>query len=178
MSGHNKWSQIKNKKGVVDAKKGREFGKLSRLLTLEVKKAEGNADSPGVRQVVARAKAANMPNENIERALARGKDKDTAALFEATYEAYGPGGAAFIIQGLTDNKNRASAEMKHLLSLHGAALAAQGAASWAFKKEGDRWIASGELLVVSDEDKGKIAALTEALLENDDVQAVFTNAKT
>ncbi|MBI1998750.1 MAG: YebC/PmpR family DNA-binding transcriptional regulator [Parcubacteria group bacterium] len=175
MSGHNKWSQIKNKKGAVDAKKSREFGKLSRLITVEVKKADGNADSPGVRGVIERARAINMPNENIERAVARGKSKDTAALEEVVYEAYGHGGVALIIHGFTDNKNRAGAEVKHLLSLYGAALAAQGAASWAFSREGNTWVPQNTLPVSAD-DAEKIRELVAVLEENEDVQEVFTNA--
>ena len=176
MSGHNKWSQLKHKKAVVDSKKSREFGKLARLITLEVKKAGGNADSPGVRSVVLRAKVANMPNENILRAITRGQGKDAASLEEVVYEAYGPAGAALIIHGLTDHKNRTGAEIKHILAEHGATLAAQGAASWAFKKEGDEWVAATPL-PLSEEDAEKLAALVEALEEIEDVQEVSTNAK-
>lgn len=176
MSGHNKWSQIKNKKGAVDAKKSREFGKLSRLITVEVKKADGNANSPGVRQTIERARAINMPNENILRAIARGKEKDAALLQEVVYEAYGPGGAALIIHGFTDNKNRTGAEIKHLLSLSGAALAAHGAASWAFSREGNNWVPN-TTLPLSEDDAQKLRELTEKLEENEDVQEVFTNAK-
>lgn len=174
MSGHNKWSQIKNKKGAVDAKKSREFGKLSRLITVEVKKADGNATSPGVRQAVERARGINMPNENIERAIARGKEKDATALEEVVYEAYGPGGAALIILGLTDNKNRTGAEIKHLLSLSGAALAAHGAASWAFSREGNTWVPQNTL-PVSEDDAQKLRELVEKLEEDEDIQEVFTN---
>ncbi len=176
MSGHNKWSQIKNKKGAEDAKKSREFGKLSRLITVEVKKAEGNADSPGVRAAIERARRVNMPAENIDRAIARGKSKDTAALEEVVYEAYGPGGAALIIHGLTDNKNRTGAEIKHILVEHGAALAGHGAASWAFSRDGNVW-APKELVPVEDADKEKIKILVGKLEENEDVQGVYTNAK-
>lgn len=176
MSGHNKWSQIKNKKGAVDAKKSREFGKLSRLITVEVKKADGNADSPGVRGVIERARAINMPNENIERAVTRGKSKDSAELLEVAYEAYGPGGVALIIHGFTDNKNRTGAEIKHLLSLYGAALAAQGAASWAFSREGNTWVPQNTLPVSAD-DAEKIKELVEKLEENEDIQNVYTNVK-
>ena len=176
MSGHNKWSQLKHKKAVVDSKKSREFGTLARLITLEVKKAGGNADSPGVRSVVLRAKAVNMPNENILRAVFRGQGKDAASLEEVVYEAYGPAGAALIIHGLTDNKNRTGAEIKHILAAHGASLAAQGAASWAFKKEGDEWVAE-TLIPLSEEDTEKLRSLVSALEENEDIDSVYTNAK-
>lgn len=175
MSGHNKWSKIKHKKEVSDSKKSREFSKLARLITVEVKKAGGDAEAPGVRQVVLRAKAINMPTENIERAISRGKSKDAASLEEVIYEAYGPDGVALIIHGFTDNKNRTGAEVKHILSTFGATLAAQGAASWAFKKEDNKWVAEN-LMSISDPDKEKIKKLIDELEENEDVQAVFTNA--
>ncbi len=174
MSGHNKWSQIKNKKGAEDAKKSSEFGKLSRLITVEVKKADGNENSPGVRGAIERARRVNMPADNILRAVARGKSKDSAELLEVLYEAYGPGGAALIIHGFTDNKNRTGAEIKHLLAEYGGTLAGQGAAAWAFSRDGNAWTPK-ELLPVGDADKEKIKSLVLALEENEDVQSVFVN---
>ena len=140
MSGHNKWSQIKTKKMATDAKKGKMFGKLARLVALESKKAKGNINAPGLRTVIEKAKSINMPNENIERAVKKGAGGDAGEMEEVLYEGYGPGGVAIIIEGLTDNKNRTSAEIKHLLSKHGASLAAQGAASWAFEKTSEGFI--------------------------------------
>lgn len=176
MSGHNKWSKIKHKKGAEDAKRSKEFSKLSRLITVEVKKAQGDRESPGVRRVIQRAKAVNMPNDNIDRAIARGKSKEVVSLEEVVYEAYGPSGAALIIYGLTDNKNRTAAEVKHVLSKFGASLAAQGAALWAFKKDGDKWVAEN-LMDISDTDKEKIEKLIEELEESEDIQEVYTNAQ-
>lgn len=176
MSGHNKWSQIKNKKGAEDAKKSREFSKLSRLITVEVKKADGNADSPGVRGAIERARRINMPADNILRAVARGKSKDAAELLEVVYEAYGPGGAALIIHGFTDNKNRTGAKIKHTLALHDAILAEQGAAAWAFSRNGNEWTPK-EIVPVGDADKEKIKGLIADLEESEDVQSVFANAK-
>jgi len=175
MSGHNKWSKIKHKKGVEDAKKSKEFSKFARLITVEVKNAGGDANAPGVCQVIARAKAINMPNDNMARAITRGKEKDAVSLEEVIYEAYGPGGVALIIHGFTDNKNRAGAEIKHILSRFGSTLAAQGAASWAFKKEDDDWVAENTM-DISEGDKEKLEKLTLELEENEDVQGVFTNA--
>src|SRR3989344_6054884 len=140
MAGHNKWTQIKRQKGATDAKKSKLFGKLARLITLESKKAGGNTSAPALRAVIENARAINMPNENIERAIKRGTGVDAGEMERVLYEGYGPGGSAIIIEGLTDNKNRTSAEIRHLLSKHGASLAAQGAASWAFEKTPEGFI--------------------------------------
>ena len=176
MSGHNKWSQIKTKKMATDAKKGKMFGKLARLVALESKKARGNINAPGLRTVIEKAKSINMPNENIERAVKKGAGSDAGEMGEVLYEGYGPGGVAIIIEGLTDNKNRTSAEIKHLLSKHGVSLAAQGAASWAFEKTPEGFIPK-TFVELSKEDRESLEKLFEELEDNDDVQEVYTNAK-
>ena len=176
MSGHNKWSQIKTKKMATDAKKGKMFGKLARLVALESKKAQGNINAPGLRAVIEKAKSINMPNENIERAVKKGAGSDAGEMEEVLYEGYGPGGVAIIIEGLTDNKNRTSAEIKHLLSKHGASLAAQGAASWAFEKTPEGFIPK-TFVELSKEDSESLEKLINELEDNDDVQEVYTNAK-
>src|SRR5512140_2919551 len=106
MSGHSKWSQIKRQKSVTDAAKSRVFARYARLIALESKKANGVLSAPGLSVAIARAKAANMPKDNIERAIAKGASKDSGNLEQILYEAYGPGGVALIIDALTDNKNR------------------------------------------------------------------------
>jgi len=176
MSGHNKWSKIKHKKAATDIKKSKIFSKFTRLLTLESKKSAGNVNSPGLRSVIEQAKVVNMPSSNIERAIKKGGEKEASTLEEVVYEAYGPGGSALIIEGLTDNKNRSSAEIKHLLSKHGASLAGPGAATWAFEKDGRTW--SPETTVqLSPDDKDKLQKLIDELEDNDDIQKVYTNAK-
>jgi len=175
MSGHSKWSKIKHKKATSDATKSREFSKFARLIALESKKAEGNTSSPGLRAVIERARAINMPGSNIERAVKKGMEKDAEALQEVLYEAYGPGGSALIIHGLTDNKNRTSAEIRHLLSAHNASIAEQGAASWAFEKRGHEWIPK-TTISLSGEDQEKLEELASKLEEHDDVQEVYTNS--
>ncbi|MFC1775280.1 YebC/PmpR family DNA-binding transcriptional regulator [Patescibacteria group bacterium] len=175
MSGHNKWSKIKHKKAATDAAKSKVFGKFSRLIAVESKKAGGNVDSPGLRSAIDQAKAVSMPSDNIDRAVKKGAGGDTANMEEVVYEAYGPGGSAVIITGLTDNKNRTSAEVKHTLSKSGAELAAQGAASWAFTRDGAEWKPNATV-PLSDEDGEKLGNIIEALEENDDVQNVYTNA--
>src|SRR3989338_9025678 len=112
MSGHSKWSQIKRQKSVTDAVKSRIYSRYARLITLESKKAGGLLSSPGLSVAISRAKAANMPKENIERAIAKGVSKDSGNLEQVVYEAYGPGGVAILIDALTDNKNRTTQEVK------------------------------------------------------------------
>ncbi|MAG12703.1 YebC/PmpR family DNA-binding transcriptional regulator [bacterium] len=174
MSGHNKWSKIKHKKAADDAKKSKVFSKFARLLTLESKKAEGNVSAPGLRSVVEQAKAVNMPSANIERAIKKGTEKEAGALEEVVYEAYGPGGSALIIVGLTDNKNRSAAETKHTLSKYGASLSAPGSAAWAFEKKESEWIPK-TIIPLPQEDTDKLGKLIEELENNDDVQNVYTN---
>src|SRR5690348_1557363 len=106
MSGHNKWSKIKNKKAVTDAKKSKVFSMFAKMIAVESRKAKGDKNSPSLRAVMERARAVNMPNDNIDRAVAKGAGGDGGNLEEVLYEAYGPGGAALIIEGITDNKNR------------------------------------------------------------------------
>ncbi len=176
MSGHNKWSKVKNKKAVTDAKKGKIYTKMAKLIAVEVKKANGDVNSPGVKAVVARAREYDVPNDNIERALKKGGDKNTAEMESIIYETYGPGGVAVMVEVLTDNRNKAAAEVKHIFSEHGSALAAPGSASWAFTKGPDGYVPN-MLTPLSEEDRTKLDELIEALEDNDEVQEVFTNAE-
>jgi len=178
MSGHNKWSQIKRQKGASDAAKSREFSRFSKLITLEVKKAGGNISSPGVASAIARAKAINMPKDSIDRAIAKGASKDAGDLEQVVYEWYGPGGVAIIVDALTDNKNRTTQEIKHLLTKNGFELGAQGSALWAFSKTGDGSLTPKEpLMDLSEEDEGSFVTMLGLFDEHDDVQRVFTNAR-
>lgn len=175
MSGHNKWSKVKHKKAATDAKKSQVFSKLVRVLTVEAKRAHGDVNAPALKVAVEKAKAVNMPRENIERAIKKGVTGDSAALESITYEAYGPGGCALIIETLTDNRNKASAEIKHLLSIHGSTLANPGSALWAFEKSNDEWLPKTPL-ELSETDAEKLSELVDALEDNDEVQEVYTNA--
>ena len=177
MSGHSKWAQIKRQKAVTDATRSRVFSRFARLIALESKKANGLVSAPGLSAVIARAKAANMPKENIERAVAKGASKDSGNLEQVVYEAYGPGGVAILIDALTDNKNRTTQEVKHLLVLQGVELASPGAASWAFTKTGNEYISNEPLVEISGDDEIRLGTILEALDEHDDVQQVFTNAR-
>lgn len=177
MSGHSKWSQIKRQKSVTDAAKSRVFSRYARLIALESKKANGILSTPGLSVVIARAKAANMPKDNIERAVAKGTSKDSGDLEQVVYEAYGPGGVAILVDALTDNKNRTTQEVKHLLLLQNVELASPGAASWAFTKTGGQYVPKEPLIDVAGADEEKLHEILEALDEHDDVQQVFTNAR-
>ena len=176
MSGHNKWSKIKNRKAVTDARKSKIFTKMVRLLTVEAKKAKGNVDSPGLRTAIEKAKSVNVPNENIDRAIKKATDVSAGEMEAVTYEAYGPGGVAIIIEGLTDNRNKAAAEVKHILSKHGFALAGIGSASWAFEKTREGWVPK-TTTPISEEDFKKLEILVEEIEDNDEVQEGFTNAE-
>jgi YebC/PmpR family DNA-binding regulatory protein len=175
MSGHNKWSKIKHKKAATDAQKSKEFGKMARVIAVESKLAGGDVASPGLRAAIDKARAVNMPKDNIERAVAKGMSADAAALESVVYETYGPGGVAILVEALTDSRNRTAAEMKHLLSKNGYELAAPGSAAWAFTKTADGY-EPNNTVAISDEDGGKLTTLLETLDEQDDVQEVYTNA--
>ncbi len=177
MSGHNKWTQIKRKKELTDAKKSKIFTKIVRLIGSEARLAKGDTNSPGLRAAIEKAKEANMPAENIERAV-RKASEPSANLESITYEAYGPAGVGIIIEVLTDNRNRTAPEIKHILSRNGFALAAIGSVTWAFAKEhpGADWVPNS-FVEVTEEDARVLDQLIDEVEENDDVQTVFTNAQ-
>jgi len=176
MSGHSKWAQIKRQKGTEDAKKSKLFGKLGSLIATESRKAKGDMNAPGLRTIVDKAKKENMPKDTIERAVKKGAGGDVETMEALTYEAYGPGGCALIIEAFTGNRNKAAQEIKHILSKNGGSLAAQGAASWAFTKTEDGW-EPNSTIPLSDEDGPTLSALIEELENNDEVQDVYTNAE-
>lgn len=137
MSGHSKWSTIKRKKAANDAKRGAVFTRLAREIAIAAREGGGDFDTNfNLRLAVDRAKAENMPKDNIERAIKRGtgEDKDAAALEQIMYEGYGPNGVAMMIDVVTDNRNRTVAELRHVLSRVGGNLAETGAVSWQFKR--------------------------------------------
>jgi YebC/PmpR family DNA-binding regulatory protein len=176
MSGHNKWSKIKHQKGASDAAKSKLFSKFVRFITVESKKAKGNLASPGLAAAIKKAKESNMPNDTIDRAVKKGATDNSANMENITYEAYGPGGCAIVIEALTDNRNKAAQEVKHILANHGYSLAGMGAATWAFKKEGGEWIPQ-TTIQISEQDGNQLQTLVGEFEENDEVQDVFTNAE-
>ena len=138
MSGHSKWNNIKNKKGKADAQRGKIFTKLGREILIAVK--EGGPDPASnskLRDVVAKCKANNMPNDNIERSIKKAAGDGNAANYEdVVYEGYGPNGVALIIESMTDNRNRTAGEVRHILDKFGGNLGATGSVSWMFDKKG------------------------------------------
>ncbi len=137
MSGHSHWATIRRKKGAADAKKGAVFTRLAREIVMAAREGGGDPDSNfRLALAVEKARAGNMPKENIERAIHRGTgdDKDSAVYEEITYEGYGPHGVALVMDCVTDNRNRAVAEIRHLLARSGGNMAEAGAVGWQFKR--------------------------------------------
>jgi YebC/PmpR family DNA-binding regulatory protein len=157
MSGHSKWHTIKHKKGAADAKRGKIFTRLIKELTVAARSGGGDPDmNPRLRTIVAEAKANNMPRENIERAIRRGTGEEPGVTYEeVTYEGYGPGGVALMIETLTDNKNRTVGEIRFILGKHAGNLAAENSVAWMFSRKGQLLIEKGK----ADEDKLLAAAL-------------------
>lgn len=177
MSGHSKWAQIKHKKGATDAKKGKLFSKLAKMITVAAKEFGGDPKTNiKLSSATEEARAANMPNENIERAIKKASEKDSTELKEVVYEAYGPGGSALVIIAVTDNSNRTTNEIKHLLSERGAKLGTQGSAMWAFTKTGSEYIPNFPMNL-SEVDNKQFESLLEALDNHEDVQEVYSNVK-
>lgn len=139
MAGHNKWSKVKHIKAVVDAKRGKVFSKFSKEITIAAKLGGGNADmNPRLRSAIQAARAQNMPNDNIERAIKKGTGEIAGAIpEEALYEAYGPAGTAFLIEVVTDNRNRAAADLRSLLNKNHGTFADAGSVSYQFKRKGE-----------------------------------------
>lgn len=177
MSGHNKWSKIKHKKAATDAQKSKVFSKHSSLIAMESKKANGDINSPGLLAAIEHAKKDSMPKDNIDKAVAKGGGKDGATLEEILYETYGPGGTAILITAVTDNSNRTTPEIRHLLKNAGLDLGGTGSAMWAFTKTSDGYVPT-TLVDLADQDGEKLAAIIETILEHDDVQDVYTTADT
>jgi YebC/PmpR family DNA-binding regulatory protein len=165
MSGHSKWATIKHKKALVDARRGKAFTKLIRELTSAARLGGGDAETnPRLRTAVAAAKMANMPADTIQRAIKKGTGELPGEVYEeVTYEGYGSGGVAILVDTLTDNKNRTVAEIRHLFSKHGGGLGETGCVAWMFDRKGLITLSATQI----DED-----ALLEIVLEagGDDVR--------
>jgi YebC/PmpR family DNA-binding regulatory protein len=138
MSGHSKWSSIKHKKAAEDAKRGKIFSKLIKEITVAARMGGGDPDAnPRLRAAIQTAKNENMPKDNIERAIKKGTGELEGVNYEESiYEGYGPGGAAVLIESLTDNKNRAVADIRHIFNKIGGSLGENGCVAWMFKKKG------------------------------------------
>jgi YebC/PmpR family DNA-binding regulatory protein len=158
MSGHSKWHTIKHKKGAADAKRGKVFTRIIKELTVAARNGGGDPGSnPRLRTIIAEAKASNMPRENIDRAIRRGTGEEPGVSYEEiTYEGYGPGGVALMIESVTDNKNRTVGEIRHLLSKHAGNLAAENSVAWLFSRRG---------VVVVEKEKADEETLLSVVLE-------------
>ena len=150
MSGHSKWETTKRQKAVVDAKRGALFTKIGNQIAIAARAGQDPAMNPSLAMVLEKARHANMPKANIERAIARAADKNSAALIEETYEAYGPAGVGIIIEVATDNKNRTMPEVRHTLDKNGGRMADPGSVMFQFERKGVIFIA----------DKGEEALMT------------------
>lgn len=138
MSGHSKWHSIKHKKGATDAKRGKLFTKFIKELTVAARSGGGDPDANArLRKAISDAKAGNMPNDTIDRAIRRGTGAEEGVTYdEITYEGYGPGGVAMLIEAMTDNRNRTVAEIRHIFSKNGGNLGESGSVGWLFEKKG------------------------------------------
>ncbi len=138
MSGHSKWHTIKHKKGALDAKRGKVFTKLIKEITVAARTGGGDPDANArLRKAISDAKAANMPNETIARAARKGTGEEEGTNYdEITYEGYGPGGVAVMVESMTDNRNRTVAEIRHIFGKNGGSMGTTGAVNWMFEKKG------------------------------------------
>ena len=166
MSGHSKWASIKHKKAVVDARRGQQFTKLARAITVAARDGGGDPEAnPALATAVQKARDASMPKDNIERAIAKGTGAgaDAQAIEAVVYEGYGPGGVALLVEALTDNRNRTGADVRHAFSKHGGSLGEPGSVAYLFEKRGVVVVDAGrysedDLMVAIDAGAQDIAA--------------------
>ena len=178
MSGHSKWSQIKRKKGLADKKKGQLFSKLSRMITVAALSGDDPATNFKLKLAIDKARAANMPSDSIERAIKRGGGKlKKTRMKEVTYEAYGPGGAALMIETVSDNQKRTLAELRHILSQHGGHIGETGSVRWMFKSYG---VVRISLVPGLDREKVELQAIeagAEDIREEDNSLVIYISPK-
>lgn len=158
MAGHSKWATTKRQKAVVDAKRGALFTKIGNQIAIAARSGTDPTMNPSLAMVLEKARLANMPKANIERAIARVADKSAAALIEEVYEAYGPGGVGIIIETATDNKNRTMPEVKNVLSKNGGRMADPGSVMFQFQRKG--------VIFISDKGETPLLAALEAGAED------------
>lgn len=178
MSGHSKWSTIKRAKGAADAKRSALFGKLSKRISIAAR--EGNSGDPNhnfkLRVEIDKARALSMPNDNIERAIKKGLGADAGnQLQTAVYEGYGPGGSAFLIETVTDNTNRTVQSIKSIFTKNGGSLGGKGSVAWQFSQNEQGELESSQPLELDEETLQKAEKLYDALEDDDDVTAIYTN---
>lgn len=177
MSGHSKWTQIKHQKSAADQKRGKLFSILSKRISIAARGDDNPETNPGLKVVIDKARAGNMPKDTIERAIKRGSGAapGESTIEEAVYEAYGPDGAQLVIAATTDNRNRTSSDLRHILSLAGASLSGSGSVLWNFERTYDCFVPK-TTQELSREASKEMSELIAALRENEDVEEVYTNA--
>lgn len=178
MSGHSKWSTIKHKKGVADAKRAKAFTEVGKLIRVAVQKGQSDDPNfnPSLRLALEKARAVNMPKDNIQRAIDRGMGKGAAGrLEEVVYEGFGPGGVAAMVVSLTDNKQRTAAEVRNTFGKHGGSLAGPGSAAYMFERDEETggYVCTMQMPLPDQASVEQLVALQDALLENDDVEDVY-----
>lgn len=171
MSGHSKWSQIKYKKSVTDAKKSQVFSKLTRLISIAAKNGIDPNSNNKLREAIEKAKEMNMPKENIEKAI---KKNSQEKLEELTIESWAPYGVALIIEAITDSHNRTIAEIKHLLSINNAKISGEGSVKWLFDYKNGEYQPKN-YITITPEQRLELEKLFEDLDDNNDVKEVYSN---
>jgi len=169
MSGHSKWSKIKHQKVVTDARKGKVFSRFAKEITVSARSGSNPDDNPGLRAVIEKARGANMPKENIERAIEKGSNKAGVKLAAVVYEAFGPEGLGIIIKILTDNKNRILSEIKIILNKYNGSIGAPNSVAWMFDGGKPKYPAQ-----ISNKAKEQGQKLILELEENEDVEEVWS----
>jgi len=176
MSGHNKWSKVKHIKAVTDARKSKIFSKIAKMIAFAAHKGGNPETNLSLRLSIEKAKAVNMPNDNIQRAIKRGTGEDKEKqLKEIMLEAYGPSGTPLIIKTITDNKNRTIAEVKHILNSHNGKLAEPGSVKYLFDDKGEDWTPKYPIETIDERLKNQLKKLFEALNEDEDVNNIYSN---
>jgi YebC/PmpR family DNA-binding regulatory protein len=173
MAGHSKWKQIKHKKAAADAKRGALFGKMARAITNAVRAAHGDENATSVQGVLERARAADMPKDNIERAIEKGQGIGAAQMETLLFELFAPGGVACLIIAITDSRNRTVQELKHLLSEYECSIGLSGSALWAFEKKHDGTYHPFAPQLVEGEAAEALDSLLEDLYEREDIDSVY-----
>lgn len=174
MSGHSKWSQIKHKKGAADQKRGQLFSKLSKMISIAARKGINLEANIELKNAIEKAKTFNMPNDNIERAIKRVGDKDIAQLDTLQIEALGPDSSAFIIEAITDNRNRTIAEIKNIFKNYDVKMVPQNSIMWMFSKTGGNFTPTNPV-GISEDLKTKIANFLEELDNHEDIKEIYYN---
>lgn len=176
MAGHSKWNNIKHKKGVADIKRGKIFSQISKEIRIAVKEGKSGdpAANPRLRVQIDKARAANMPKENIQRAIDRGLGKGKGgAIQEIVYEGYGPHGVGVIVVAMTDNAQRTAGEIRFIFSRSGGSLGGPGSAMFLFQRQGEEYMPTMPLQIDDPQQQADIQNLIDTLRENEDVEDVF-----